>query len=119
MTTDYDSLQLIKGEFRYLTFQLGEQSKKDNIFSLAQELAAYTKTQLLEQNDNEVEHCFKVADEVIQHGSNIAKIAIENIFVFSVRRVLEMSLSVSNEARSLFLKFFKQQYENQITARFP
>ena len=115
----YDTVSVIQSEFPYLSYQTRNSSNNKNLFHVVNNLANYTKNQLLEHNDRECEHCFKVAYEIWEQGSNISKMAIENIFVYSLSRLLERSFSVSNEAREQFLKFFRKQYEVQIGAKYP
>ncbi len=115
----YDAVSVIQSEFPYLSYQTRNSSNNKNLFHVVNNLANYTKNQLLENNEAECEHCFKVAYEIWEQGSNISKMAIENIFVYSLSRLLERSFSVSNEAREQFLKFFRKQYEVQIGGKYP
>ncbi len=101
----YDAVSVIQSEFPYLSYQTRNSSNNKNLFHVVNNLANYTKNQLLENNEAECEHCFKVAYEIWEQGSNISKMAIENIFVYSLSRLLERSFSVSNEHGNNFLNF--------------
>jgi hypothetical protein len=119
MNADFSAVQLIQNEFPALVYHQQTGSGVRDVFKMVQNLANYTREQLKERNENEIEHCFKVAHEILVNGSNIAKLAIENVFVYSVSRLLEVSLQVSAMERRLFLKFFRKEYEARIGNNFP
>lgn len=114
--TDYNTVEIIKGEFPYLTYQQEDSNNIKTLFRTVQQMAAYTREQLIKQNESEVEHCYKVAQKILQQGTGISKLAIENIFIYHVSHVLELSFSVSQNARRQFLHFFKNEYCKQINA---
>lgn len=116
MLSEYNSVQMIQSEFPALAYQIKPDTGIKQLFKAVQNLADYTKEQLREDNRFEIEHCFKVAHEISEQGSNISKLAIENVFVYSVSHLLEMSFSVSQEARKLFLKHFKTEYSKLINS---
>jgi len=113
MSVDYSAVQMIQSEFPALVYPQQTGYSVRDIFKAVQNLANYTKEQLHEKNKAEIEHCFEVAHQISVNGSNIAKLAIENIFVYSVSRVLEVSFQVSATERGMFLRFFRKEYEAQ------
>ncbi len=115
-STAYDAVITIQAEFPALAYQLRPNVWITQLFKSVHNLAAYTKEQLLAGNQKEVEHCYQVAREILDKGGNISRLAIENVFVFGVSHLLEVSLNVSHEARSLFLHLFKQEYCRQLNA---
>ena len=119
MISLYDTVSVIQSEFPYLSYQMHNASNNKNVLQAVSNLANYAKDQILEHNHVECEHCFRVAHDIFEHGSNISRLAIENVFVYSLSRLLEQSLSASNESREQFLKFFRKQYEIQIGAKYP
>ncbi len=118
MSTEFNAMQMINSQFPALTFQ-AKIDRPLQLFAAVQKLAEYAKKQLAEQNDKEVERCFTVAYDIMNHGSNLAKLAVQNVFVFSVSHWLEASFFVSQKSKSLFLKFFKNEYEAQIKRHLP
>lgn len=112
-------VSLIQSEFPILTCDFPLVEGKSKLFRIVQNLAEYTKDQMAAYNDKELEHCFKVASEIYTSGDKLAQIAISNVFIYSISRKLEVSLTVSENARNLFLKFFKTQYEKRIDAQYP
>lgn len=112
MERDYSVIQVIQNEFPALVYRQPYCVEGfPRMLKAVQTFAEYTRAQLLERNETEIEHCFHVAKGILTYGSNLAKLAIENIFVYNVSRLLEVSLSVSQSERNLFLKFFRKEYE--------
>ncbi len=116
MLTEYNSVQMIQNEFPALAHQVKPDTRIRQLFKAVQNLADYTKEQLLENNQLEIEHCYRVAKLISNQGTNLSKLAIENIFIYSVSHLLEVSFAVSAEARSGFLKFFGNEYSRQINS---
>jgi hypothetical protein len=119
MYTGAKAIALIQNEFPLLCANTSRKSEPVRLFQLMQRLADYAKEQLADYNDEELEHCFEIANEIYASDDKLARIAICTVFVQSVSRKLEMSLSVSARARKLFLKFFKKQYEDLIESKYP
>lgn len=115
----FNALQIIRAEFPALTYSLKADTYVKQLFKAVQNLSEYTKEQLRNGNEEEVEHCYRTAFNILQHGSNIAKVAIENVFVFGVSQLLEASFSVPQQARKQFLLFFKKEYSKQICNSLP
>lgn len=112
----FDAVIAIQSEFPSLAYQMKEDSGVKQLFIAVQKLADYTKQQLLNDNAHEIEHCYRVAHEIPVRGGNICRLAIENIFVYSVSHLPEVSLTVPQDARTAFLAFFKKEYCKQINA---
>ena len=106
----------IQVQYPALTYSLNCDSWIKQLFKSVQNLADYTKKQLLLGNIIEVEHCYQLAHDIHEKGGNISKTAIENVFVYGVSKTLEVSFAVPNQARQQFLGFFKKEYARQICA---
>lgn len=115
MDRGYNAAQIIQNEFPALVYRRAYSAEGiPGMLKAVQILAEYTREQLLEENEAEIERCFHVAKNILTCGSNLAKLAIENVFIHSVSRLLEVSLSISQSERNLFLKFFRKEYEAHI-----
>lgn len=112
--TAYDAVQILKGEFPALSYQIPEQNKIKNLFKTMQLFADYTREQLIIENEAEVERCYAIAREVLIYGTNIARLAVSNVFVYSLCRLLDKGFSVPQRARATFLKYFRKEYEEQL-----
>lgn len=115
-TTGYNAVLTIQSEFPALTYSLNADTWIKQLFKSVQNLADYTKKQLIEGNYQEVEHCYRTAHEILKNGGNISKAAIENVFVSRISKVLEVSFAVPVQARHQFLSFFKKRYCKKINA---
>lgn len=76
MLTEYNSLQMIQSEFPALAYQTATQPNSKSFFKTIQNFADYTKEQLKENNEFEIEHCFRVAHDILEQGSTISKLAL-------------------------------------------
>ena len=115
-TSSINAVMEIQREFPAIAYPAKNDSLIKQLFKVVQCFADYTKKQLAEDNEAEVVHCYRTAHHILQHGGNIAKVAIENVFISDVSKTLESSFSVSRNARPLFLQYFKKEYARHISA---
>lgn len=116
LNSGINALQIIRSEFPAITMQGKPASPVKELFTAVNNLTQYTRAQLLTNNELEIEHCYKVAHTIMQQGTNLSRLAIENIFVYGVSHLLEVSFSASQQARNKFLAFFEKEYCRQIYA---
>jgi hypothetical protein len=83
------------------------------IYKQAERFAEITKTAIITGNINRAKKCLALAERLFETGSNETKIAISNVYVFSVSSFMELRhCSISN----LFPKTMKAEYIRQINA---
>lgn len=83
------------------------------IYKQAERFAEITKTAIITGNISRAKKCLALAERLFATGSNETKIAISNVYLFSVSSFMEMRhCNISN----LFPKSLKAEYIKQINA---
>ncbi len=83
------------------------------IYKQAERFAEITKTAIITGNISRAKKCLALAEQLLITGSNETKIAISNVYLFSVSSFMELRhCSISN----LFPKSLKAEYIKQINA---
>ena len=81
------------------------------IYKKAERFAEITKRAIIAGNINRAKKCLALAERLLTTGSNETKIAISNVYLFSVSSFMEMRhCNISN----LFPKSLKAEYIKQI-----
>ena len=81
------------------------------IYQKAERFAEITKNAIITGNISRAKKCLALAEQLLATGSNETKIAISNVYVFSVSSFMELHhCSISN----LFPKSLKAEYVKQI-----
>lgn len=81
------------------------------IYKQAERFAEITKSAIISGNIHRAKKCLALAERLFATGSNQTKIAISNVYVYSVSSFMEVrGCSISN----LFPLALKQEYLRQI-----
>lgn len=85
----------------------------NTIYKQTERFAEITKTAILSGNIVRAKKCLALAERLFATGNNETKIAISNVYVFSVSSFMELRhCTISN----LFPKALKAEYIRQINA---
>jgi hypothetical protein len=88
-------------------------SQSQSAYFEMQRFADLTKKLIMQGNIARAKKCLQVAEQLLLKGSNIEKLAIVNVFVFSVSSFMEMhNCSISQ----LFPASLQAEYLDQINA---
>lgn len=83
------------------------------VYNRAERFANITKTAIISGNIVRAKKCLALAERLLATGSNETKLAISNVYVFSVSTFMELRhCNISN----LFPKTLKSEYLKQINA---
>lgn len=83
------------------------------IYRQAERFAEITKTAIITGNINRARKCLALAERLLVNGNNETRIAITNVYVFSVSSFMELRhCSISN----LFPNSLKAEYIRQINS---
>jgi hypothetical protein len=110
---------LISQDVPALSVELSYIKDENDVYKIIECLTGYTKTLIREDRVNEVEQCFETAYELLHQGNRLIQLAMENIFIYSVSHLLEVSLCAAQPVRKLFLKNFSKEYCKQINSQYP
>ncbi len=88
-------------------------NKVNNIYNQAERLAEITKKFIISGNIVRAKRCLSIADKLFVNGSYETKIAISNVYVYSVSTFMEFRhCSIAN----LFPQNLKLEYNKQINS---
>jgi hypothetical protein len=96
-----------------------EQVNETNLFKLIDGFAAYTIELLKKGNLSAIKHCFNTAEIMLLEGSAEVKLAIENVYVFSVTTFFEMGHAVSKQIKELLPLHLMEEYHKQVSTSHP
>ncbi len=83
------------------------------VYNRAERFANITRTAIISGNIVRAKKCLALAERLLATGSNETKLAISNVYVFSVSTFMELRhCNISN----LFPKTLKAEYLKQINA---
>jgi len=102
-----------------LAVQLSHIKDNNDVYRAIDCLTCYTKELIREDRLSEIQACFHAAFELLHEGNRLIQLAVENMFIYSVSRLLEISLNVTQPIRTLFLNIFKKEYCKQINSKHP
>jgi len=95
-----------------IKFRTYEKSSHHNL-QTSRALRRITKTAIITGNISRAKKCLALAEQLLITGSNETKIAISNVYLFSVSSFMELRhCNISN----LFPKSLKAEYIKQINA---
>lgn len=109
----------ISNDIPALSIELSYIKDDNDVYKVIECLTGHTKVLIREERIAEVEECFKAAYELLHEGNRLIQLAVENIFIYSVSRLLEVSLSAAQPVRKMFLQNFSKEYCKQINSRNP
>jgi hypothetical protein len=109
-------MELLGNELPSTNELMERKADSSNVYKTIQYFADFTKQLIQNGNFKEVKHCFKIADKMLQQGNSAVKNAIENVFVFSLSSVLDMSNPICDKVKSLLTDSLRKEYQNQVNA---
>lgn len=93
-------------------------NKENNIFKLACRFAEMVRTEIVNGEFSRLQKDFETAEQLLKDGDNMVKLAMSNVFVYSLVNTLagHMRFSFSMRAFSMLPELLKQEYYRQIRA---
>ena len=96
-----------------------ERSNEANLFKIIDGFADYTINLIKKGNLTGIKNCFNTAERLLSDGSSDVKLAIENIFVFSVTIFFDMGNAVSGQVKELLPSNLMEEYHKQVSSCQP
>ena len=109
--------EILFKEFPEMNINLGMLSNPNNIYTTIGCFVDFTRNLMNIGNIKSLKHCLNVAERMLDDGNNIVKNAIENVYVYSLGSVVDLSASTANCLKKLFNGSLKKEYYRQIFAR--
>lgn len=88
-------------------------SDSGNIYKIMDCFAAFTKALVARENMDEVKLCFQVAEKLLNKGNKTVKNAIENGYLFSISKVLDVSAPINKKVKNLLKGQLLVEYKRQ------
>ncbi|HWY11103.1 MAG TPA: hypothetical protein VN026_07255 [Bacteroidia bacterium] len=109
-------IDLLENEFPMMQLQLEKVENSCSIYKTMECFADVTKELIHSGNFKEVKHCFNIAEKMLRMGNCHVKNAIENVYLFSISRIISMANPVSYTVKNLLTESLKKEYNRQICA---
>ena len=110
-------MDLLHQEFPMMTETRELDPESNTIYKTLYSFADLTKQLISKGNLKEVKHCFWVAEKILLYGNNHIKNAVENVYVYSVSSMLDVTNPISRVVKNLLTDALKKEYNRQICAR--
>ncbi|PBQ30610.1 hypothetical protein CNR22_02085 [Sphingobacteriaceae bacterium] len=107
-------LDLLGEELPEINSMLEKTANSNNIYTVIQCFADFTKYMVNRGNLKEVKHCFNLADKMLQDGNKAVQNAIENVYVFSVSKCLDFATPLSYKIKGIMNAALLKEYRRQI-----
>lgn len=107
-------IELLGNEFPLINNEFERTANPSNIYKAMQCFAEFTKLLIRSGNFKEVKHCFIVAEKMLQNGNGIVKNAIENCYLFSISKIIDIANPVSQKVKNLLTDSLKKEYNRQV-----
>lgn len=99
-----------------INYELEKLASTKNIYKTVACFVDYTKELLLTGKMKSVKKCLKLAEKMLNEGNNTVKNAIENVYVYSLGTLLDVSDATSTELKKIFNGGLRKEYHRQIMA---
>lgn len=116
MITESEVLDILGEELPEINCELEKLPNSSNVYKAMECFVDYTKQVISKGNLNEVKHCFSVAEKILDHGNYSVKNAIENVYVYSLGTVVELSALQTDKLKNIFNGTLKKEYYKQMIA---
>ncbi len=109
-------LEVLGNELPDINPVLEKTEDVNNIYKAMQCFANFTKSLVHKGDFKEVKHCFHVAESLLKHGNSTVITAIENVYVYSLSSILDLTGPVSLKVKSLLTDSLRKEYRRQVGA---
>jgi hypothetical protein len=116
MITEIQVKEILKREFPEKDCELEKFHTPDNIYKTIECFVDFTRQLINKEKLSSVRHCFRLAERMLNDGNSSVKNAIENVYVYSLGTVLDLSLSTTEKLKKIFNGSLKKEYYRQISA---
>jgi hypothetical protein len=114
MIKETEVLDVLGNELPGMNPILEKTEDVNNIYKTIQCFANFTKSLVSKGDFKEVKHCFQVAENLLKNGNNTVINAIENVYVYSLSSILDLTTPLSLKVKSLLTDSLMKEYRRQV-----
>jgi len=111
MIAPAESMEWMQQELPELSCEL---HPEQGMFPNMQVFSRYACSKALIGDFQKIGQCFTLAETLYRNGSNTVRTAIENVFVFSISRIMSITDSNRNQIKALMPPTLLALYMNQV-----
>jgi len=111
MIASAESMEWMQKELPELSCEL---HPEEGMYPNMQAFSRYTCNKALTGDFQTIGQCFSLAENLYRNGSNTVRSAIENVFVFSISRLMSLTNTNRNYIKSLMPPTLLTLYMNQV-----
>lgn len=116
MIIEKEVSEILQRELPEINIELEKLYEGATIYKTMECFVEYTKRLITQGMFNKVKDCFRLAERMLAEGNYTVKNAIENVYVYSLGIVLELSASTSNTLKESFNGTLRREYYRQVCA---
>jgi hypothetical protein len=108
--------EILQREFPEINSELEKLTNPNNIYKTIDCFVDFTRNLINAGKLRSVKGCFKLAERMLDDGNNTVKNAIENVYVYSLGIVIDLSVPTANKLKKIFNGSLKKEYYRQVSA---
>jgi hypothetical protein len=116
MITEIQVRKILQREFPEMNCGGETLSNPNNVYKTIACFVDFTRQLIDKGNINSVKRCLKLAERMLDDGNNTVKNAIENVYVYSLGIVIDLSVPTTNKLKKIFNGSLKKEYYRQVSA---
>jgi hypothetical protein len=113
MIKETEVLNVLGEEIPHMNPELEKLAGTGNVYKCIQCFADFTKELLITGNLKAAKTCFRVAEKMMEEGNTAVRNAMENVFVFSVTVMVDVSSPFNAAIKSLMKGPVLKEYRRQ------
>jgi hypothetical protein len=90
-----------------------------NAYNSLEYLAKFTRECAVTGNMVKLKDCFWVAETLLSKGNSFVKSAVENVYVFSISSLIEITSPIQNQITKMLTSNLKISWQKQTMAKYP
>ena len=116
MIEEKEVREILQREFHEINCEFGKLSNPNDIYRTIACFVDFTKKLINKGKLSAVKSCFKLAEKMLDDGNSAVKNAIENVYVYSLGTMIDLSESTAKKLKKYLNGSLKKEYYNQISA---
>ncbi len=115
MIHESEVLDLLGNKIPDINPELEKLATTGNVYKTIQCFADFTRNLIGAGNLQAVKGCINLAEEMLEHGNNTVKNAIENVFLFTLAPVIDLGDQVGITLKKMLKGDLRKEYSRQVS----